>query len=165
MIIDNAIGTGKMTAAEEIKAGMIRQLYACGRSRADILADAVSTFGRAAQTCKAIDELAELIQALAKAQVSGDTEDASLCEHIREEIVDADIMLEQLKIIYGFNRYMERYKLDRLNGIIGGGAAATVKAASEGGGDVLTTPDALDDLIAQRKRETAELLAGTEDNT
>ena len=48
-------------------------------------------YGKEHQTIKAIEELAELIQALAK----GDT------ENIKEEIADVRVMLEQIEYLYG----------------------------------------------------------------
>ena len=47
-------------------------------------------YGKEHQTIKAMEELAELIQALAK----GDT------ENIKEEIADVRVMLEQIEYIY-----------------------------------------------------------------
>ena len=49
--------------------------------------------GKEHQTIKAIEELAELIQALAK----GDT------ENIKEEIADVRVMLEQIEYLYGIS--------------------------------------------------------------
>lgn len=50
-------------------------------------------YGKEHQTIKAIEELAELIQALAK----GDT------ENIKEEIADVRVMLEQIEYLYGIS--------------------------------------------------------------
>ena len=47
-------------------------------------------YGKEHQTIKAIEELAELIQALAKGDM----------ENIKEEIADVRVMLEQLEYIY-----------------------------------------------------------------
>ena len=50
-------------------------------------------YGKEHQTIKAIEELAELIQALAKEDV----------ENIKEELADVMVMLEQIKYLYGFS--------------------------------------------------------------
>ena len=50
-------------------------------------------YGKKHQTIKAIEELAELIQALAK----GDT------DNIKEEIADVRVMLEQIEYLYGIS--------------------------------------------------------------
>ena len=49
--------------------------------------------GKEHQTIKAIEELAELIQALAKGDI----------ENIKEEIADVRIMLEQIEYLYGIS--------------------------------------------------------------
>ena len=48
-------------------------------------------YGKEHQTIKAIEELAELIQALAKGDI----------ENIKEEIADVRVMLEQIEYLYG----------------------------------------------------------------
>ena len=50
-------------------------------------------YGKEHQTIKAIEELAELIQALAKGDI----------ENIKEEIADVRVMLEQLEYLYGIS--------------------------------------------------------------
>lgn len=47
-------------------------------------------YGKENQTIKAIEELAELIQALAKGDI----------ENIKEEIADVRVMLEQIEYLY-----------------------------------------------------------------
>lgn len=64
-------------------------------------------YGLNSQTTKTIEELAELIKALAKPQ--------SL-EDITSEIADVEIMLEQLQYLYNNKKEVEDikdYKLDR----------------------------------------------------
>ena len=48
-------------------------------------------YGKEHQTIKAMEELAELIRALAKGDI----------ENIKEEIADVRVMLEQLEYLYG----------------------------------------------------------------
>ena len=50
-------------------------------------------YGKEHQTIKAIEELAELIQALAKGDI----------ENIKEEIADVRVMLEQIEYLYGIS--------------------------------------------------------------
>ena len=50
-------------------------------------------YGKENQTIKVIEELAELIQALAKGDI----------ENIKEEIADVRVMLEQIEYLYGIS--------------------------------------------------------------
>lgn len=50
-------------------------------------------YGKKHQTIKTMEELAELIQALAREDV----------ENIKEELADVMVMLEQIKYLYGFS--------------------------------------------------------------
>lgn len=87
------------------------------RVREKILTAAIAHYGSATQWSKAIEELSELIRALARAN------DA---ENIAEEMADVRIMLDQLEIILGNHdqvRQWEFRKLQRLN--------ARTKAATE----------------------------------
>ena len=79
------------------------------RVREQILTAAIDHYGRGTQWSKAIEELSELIRALARA------DDA---ENIAEEMADVRIMLDQLEIILGTHdqvRRQELAKLQRLN--------------------------------------------------
>ena len=60
--------------------------------RETILRAAIDRYGRGAQRDKAIEELSELIRALARC------DDA---ENVAEEMADVRIMLDQLEIIFG----------------------------------------------------------------
>ena len=80
--------------------------------RRAILEAAIRHFGKGHQWAKAIEELSELIRALAR------SDDA---ENIAEEMADVRIMLDQLEIIYGNHRQVRTYelqKLKRLDGIV-----------------------------------------------
>jgi len=65
---------------------------------------AVWRWGPAAQEVKAIEELAELQQALARvvnaAALSSMDELTRAVEHVFEEIADVEIMLEQIRLIF-----------------------------------------------------------------
>lgn len=67
----------------------------------DILRAAVSHYGNSLQELKAIEELGELIRAIAKTWMCGigEEEDEAL-SNLAEEMADVEIMLDQLKIIY-----------------------------------------------------------------
>ena len=74
-----------------------------------ILRAAIAHYGHGNQRLKAIEELSELIRALARA------DDA---ENVAEEMADVKIMLDQLEIMFGNREDVRRYeleKLDRLN--------------------------------------------------
>lgn len=74
-----------------------------------ILRAAVEKYGPGAQWMKAIEELGELIRALARADDP---------DNIAEEMADVEIMLGQLRIILGNDADVERWKakkLQRLN--------------------------------------------------
>lgn len=87
--------------------------------RETILRAAVAKYGKGPQRDKAIEELSELIRALARC------DDA---ENVAEEMADVRIMLDQLEIMFGNHdrvRQWEFKKLQRLN--------ALTKAATEVG--------------------------------
>lgn len=78
--------------------------------RKAILKDAVNVFGIAHQTQKAIEEMSKLMKAL--------TKPGTPTQVIQEELVDVQIMIEQLKDMYGWNEQIEQQKLIRLRGLI-----------------------------------------------
>lgn len=70
----------------------------------NIMQRAIDTYGRQAQIDVAIEEMAELTKALLKTRrVSDDDHDAHVRAdiHVIEEIADVEIMIDQLKIMYG----------------------------------------------------------------
>ena len=73
--------------------------------RKKILRTAVEKYGQGAQRMKAIEELGELIRALARADDP---------DNIAEEMADVEIMLAQLKIILGNDTDVERWKVKKL---------------------------------------------------
>ena len=74
---------------------------------------AVNTFGQAIQKVVAMEEMAELAQAISK-----DLRDKK--HNVEEEIADVEIMLSQLKIMYDSNKVEEikEQKLKRLKELI-----------------------------------------------
>ena len=78
--------------------------------RQEILQSAIDTYGPEHQVDMAIEEMAELIKALLKMR----RPDKASWADVLEEIVDVQIMLDQLKIIYDWSTYVEASKLARL---------------------------------------------------
>ena len=70
------------------------------RSDKAILHKAVAFYGRSKQELKAIEELGELIRAIARARTCDDEERDTAFENLAEEMADVEIMLEQLEIIH-----------------------------------------------------------------
>ena len=91
--------------------------------RAEILQTAVKKYGYDMQIDICIEEMAELTKALIKMRrnwnepPAGWTFNKEYIEHqkaIIEEIADVQIMLDQMRIIYGNTAKVEDAKLDRL---------------------------------------------------
>ena len=81
--------------------------------KVEVLGKAVETYGRMHQTIKAAEELSELLVALNKWLGMSENEDY-IRDNIREECADVEIMLGQLKIIFGDWSDWTKYKMDRL---------------------------------------------------
>ena len=87
---------------------------------AKILEGAIDKWGPELQTDVAIEEMAELIQAITKYRRAiavtpwyAETMEA-VRKHLREEMADVSIMLRQLELIYGDYADEEIEKLERL---------------------------------------------------
>ena len=94
-----------------------------------IYVEAIERWGRDAQMVKAAEEMAELSAVLLKYVNTDEKQRSSLVEHIREEIADVEIMLEQLGIMTGCNYDEYLYKLWRLSRRLG------IKAGLDGDED------------------------------
>lgn len=70
--------------------------------RCEVYADAITKWGVEAQCIVAIEEMSEVIKALTKFIRDPDNIDDYL-PNIIEEVADATIMLEQLRLIFGIN--------------------------------------------------------------
>lgn len=70
----------------------------CYGEREAVYRDALKVFGQQIQEVVAVEELSEVIKEVCKMQ-RGDGSKGALAE----EIADATIMLEQLRLIYGIN--------------------------------------------------------------
>lgn len=80
-----------------------------------ILNDAVRTWGRDAQMLMMVEEMSELTKEICKFYRAVDDASASaVAGNIREEMADVQIMLDQMKIMFGRIGPMVRAKLDRL---------------------------------------------------
>lgn len=78
--------------------------------RKRILTRAIQYYGQGNQRTKAIEELSELIRALARSDDH---------ENIAEEMADVRIMLDQLEIMYGNHALVRKYELEKLQRLDG----------------------------------------------
>lgn len=83
-----------------------------------ILLDAIKTFGSEYQIDRAIEKLAELTQALLKYRRAGDVSLDDALKNVHEEIVDVQIVLEQLKMLFAYDKSIEHFKIERLKEMI-----------------------------------------------
>ena len=90
-----------------------------------ILRKAIDTYGTEAQMMQCIEEMAELIQAINKYfRANTDEEMAKAYVSVIEEISDVQIMLEQMRLLFGDKAVDEQItaKLGRLEKRLKGGA-------------------------------------------
>lgn len=90
-----------------------------------ILQNAIDTYGTKAQMMQCIEEMAELIQAINKYfRANTDEEMAKAYISVIEEISDVQIMLEQMRLLFGDKAVDEQItaKLGRLEKRLKGGA-------------------------------------------
>ena len=80
--------------------------------RAVIIWRAVKTYGNIAQIGMLHEEMGELMVAINKYKRAGYTDEA--VAHVREEIADVQIMLDQMRILFGPTEEIEQAKLLRL---------------------------------------------------
>ena len=84
-------------------------------TRVDILQTAIDIYGISAQEDMLLEEMAELQKAVLKLRrVDSVTGALSDLEDVREEIADVQIMLDQMRLIYGDTTEQEAFKLERL---------------------------------------------------
>lgn len=85
----------------------------------DVFKDAIEEFGEAAQVTMVFEEMAELQKELCKWMRNGNS--VELTHNIAEEIADVEIMLDQMKLIFGcalLSLSYRREKVARLAGRI-----------------------------------------------
>jgi len=85
----------------------------------ETLSNAIAFYGSEEQTLKTIEELAELTQAILKLRFVGkDGRNTDLIkkakDNVAEEIADVEIMLEQIKLIYGNTKLVKTYKKNKI---------------------------------------------------
>jgi len=85
-------------------------------SRTEIERKAIKAYGHKKQEDICIEEMSELIKAIIKNRRYSSTETR---QSIREEIADVQIMLDQMKMIFGTTLIEEDAKLTRLAGNLG----------------------------------------------
>lgn len=81
--------------------------------RRDTYSVAVRTYGKQSQLIMAMEEMAELTKELSK-NIRG----AKNTSAISEEMADVEIMLEQLKIIFGNRSEVDRVRCEKLDRLI-----------------------------------------------
>lgn len=86
-----------------------------------ILGKAVETYGTESQVDMAIEEMSELTKALLKYRRASKTNIGIAQAHfdIQEEMADVEIMLDQLKILFGDPICERKKKLERLKERLG----------------------------------------------
>ncbi len=77
----------------------------------DVLQAAVDHYGPERQVDKAIEEMSELTKALLKLRYR---KDEHTTEDVLEEMADVEIMLDQLKLIFGYKTLYRDEKVYRL---------------------------------------------------
>ena len=77
-----------------------------------ILRRAIGIYGNIAQIGMLHEEMGELMVAINKCERAGYTDETEA--HVREEIADVQIMLDQMRIIFGPTEEIEQAKLLRL---------------------------------------------------
>lgn len=82
------------------------------KQQTKILKAAIAHFGEERQLSKAVEESAELIQAILK--YKEDNENHKLIDHLCEEIADVEVMLEQLKLITGMRSFIAWHKGEKI---------------------------------------------------
>ena len=84
------------------------------KGRKEILLNAISTYGQMMQEDVCIEEMSELTKAIIKCRRIGSGRIKENNENVREEIADVQIMLDQMRIIYGDTTDWENLKIKRL---------------------------------------------------
>lgn len=81
----------------------------------NVLRNAIETYGMQLQMDLMIEEMGELTQALIKYRRAAELkEKEAAVQHVREELADVSIMLQQLVMIFGPIKDCEFKKMERL---------------------------------------------------
>lgn len=81
--------------------------------RRDTYSEAVRAYGKQSQLIMAMEEMAELTKELSK-NIRGEKNTSA----ISEEMADVEIMLEQLKIIFGNRAEVDRVRCEKLDRLV-----------------------------------------------
>ena len=86
-----------------------------------ILTKAISTYGKDAQMDMAIEEMSELTKEILKLRRAerADKDTKAEIEHLKEEMADVQIMLDQMYLIFGVPTEHREYKINRLKERLG----------------------------------------------
>lgn len=129
-------------------------------ARRQTLAEAVCTYGQDAQLKIAIEEMSELTKAICKFFRAGNDPAQRRVTRVNiiEEAADVQIMLDQIRIMFGSTAAVEEQKLERLRERLGtrkahvyvnkSAAAACAEAVSR----AMSRPDGPEDLDQRRER-------------
>lgn len=85
------------------------RLQAASAIRRDTYSEAVRAYGKQSQLVMAMEEMSELTKELSK-NIRGEKNVSA----ISEEIADVEIMMEQLKVIYGNRAEVDRVRGEKL---------------------------------------------------
>lgn len=75
---------------------------------------AIQRFGREAQLKMAIEEMAELQQAICKLWRAAGKDKYAAISHVAEEVADVEIMLEQFRLIFPINNAVNAWKEEKM---------------------------------------------------
>ena len=108
--------TGLCTNSQLPTFGMLCNSRVCGRGKGDIVARrdeiyraALDAYGAEEQRWHTVEELTEMLVALCHVRCRHDS-----ITHLAEEIADAQIMLEQMALLYGCAELVEQYRAQKL---------------------------------------------------
>jgi hypothetical protein len=91
----------------------LRDIRMAVKPEEDLYRRAVLKWGRPIQVDWAIEEMAELTQALCKSKRNGRQKD--WIYNIYEEMADVQIMLDTLRIVFNAGSMVEQYKIQKLD--------------------------------------------------
>lgn len=113
--IDNTTGHAWVEEFEDIEecvCWLNEEEYYGDINEKEIYKRALDVYGKEAQICMVFEEMAELQKELCKY-----LRESEIIGNITEEIADVEIMLEQMKLLFGIEKEVEKekkYKLKRL---------------------------------------------------
>lgn len=82
--------------------------------REEILQQAIEIYGVTAQEDVCIEKMSELTKAIIKNRRNEDMAASGRIDNILEEIADVQIMLDEMRLIYGSTEEQDAFKVNRL---------------------------------------------------